>query len=328
MIHEHVPNAHSWTLVQITITIRRLVPFQFHGGTSIDRSIYRFHEHLWSIRISGEGRRLQTTRIRRARDGSANEESQRRLDPAFFARKTCVTNFFFIRHTPLPSPPSSALYTPLFLSRSTTRRPRSFLSIFFEIPSSLSRRVRSQPEEEEVLLLEVYVRYELRLFRVSSSSNEDDYNPFSFFVAFHFSAPQNERDAFFFFTVMHGKINGKEGLINFLSTLDFSLIVNRYWTNLLKPESWKYSREGWDNFLLLQFLQLRRISIRECNFARLPRFLHDTYDFVPRTKELEKKWYERIFNIYRGKINFFKVKYVEGVFALLISLLRENSCNF
>lgn len=96
------------------------------------------------------------------------------------------------------------------------------------LPSSLSRRVRSQPEEEEVLLLEVYVRYELRLFRVSSSSNEDDYNPFSFFVAFHFSAPQNERDAFFFFTVMHGKINGKEGLINFLSTLDFSLIVNRY----------------------------------------------------------------------------------------------------
>lgn len=136
MIHEHVPNAHSWTLVQITITIRRLVPFQFHGGTSIDRSIYRFHEHLWSIRISGEGRRLQTTRIRRARDGSANEESQRRLDPAFFARKTCVTNFFFIRHTPLPSPPSSALYTPLFLSRSTTRRPRSFLSIFFGIPPS------------------------------------------------------------------------------------------------------------------------------------------------------------------------------------------------
>lgn len=73
----------------------------------------------------------------------------------------------------------------------------------------------------------MYVRYELRLFRVSSS-NEDDYNPFSFFVAFHFSVPQNERDAFFFFTVMHGKINGKEGLINFLSTLDFSLIVNRY----------------------------------------------------------------------------------------------------
>lgn len=137
MIHEHVPNAHSWTLVEITITIRRLVPFQFHGGTSIDRSIYRFHEHLWSIRISGEGRRLQTTRIRRARDGSANEESQRRLDPAFFARKTCVTNFFFIRHTPLPSPPSSALYTPLFLSRSTTRRPRSFLSIFFGIPPPL-----------------------------------------------------------------------------------------------------------------------------------------------------------------------------------------------
>lgn len=74
-------------------------------------------------------------------------------------------------------------------------------------------------------------------------------------------------------------------------------------------------REGWDNFLLLQFLQLRRISIRECNFAQLPRFLHDTYDFVPRTNELEKKWYE-IFNIYRGKINFFKVKYVEGVIDL------------
>lgn len=128
---------------------------------------------------------------------------------------------------PLPLPP---FIRPFFcrVPRRDVHVPSYPSSSGSPLPSSLSRRVRSQPEEEEVLLLEVYVRYELRLFRVSSSSNEDDYNPFSFFVAFHFSVPQNERDAFFFFTVMHGKINGKEGLINFLSTLDFSLIVNRY----------------------------------------------------------------------------------------------------
>lgn len=94
------------------------------------------------------------------------------------------------------SPPSSALYTPLFPSRSTTRRPRSFLSIFFEIPS-LSPRVkspfvpsflRSQPEEEESSSSSTRFITSFVCFVFRPSSNEDDYNPFSLLSIF-----RNER---------------------------------------------------------------------------------------------------------------------------------------
>ena len=156
------------TLVEITIG--RLVPFQFHRGTSIDRSIRRLHQHLRSIRI-GEG--LQTTRMQGARDGSADEESRRWILLSS-TRKTCVTNFFFIRHTPLPSlfrplyaPFSFAFHdaTSTFLLIHLLRDPLPFSSseesVRSFVPSfSAGRR------GEFFFFYEVH--YELRLFRVSS----------------------------------------------------------------------------------------------------------------------------------------------------------------
>ena len=88
------------TLVEITIG--RLVPFQFHRGTSIDRSIRRLHQHLRSIRI-GEG--LQTTRIRRA--WWLGRRGKPALDPAFFDEENVRHEFLFhsTHASPLPLPP-------------------------------------------------------------------------------------------------------------------------------------------------------------------------------------------------------------------------------
>lgn len=92
---------------------------QFHGT---DRSIDRFHEDLWSIRTSGGGRRLQTTRIRRTRDATRpTRKATRQLGSCFLREENVRHGFLFhSTHASFPPPPPSALYTPLFLSRSTT----------------------------------------------------------------------------------------------------------------------------------------------------------------------------------------------------------------
>lgn len=151
----NLKSCHQTITNQIKISERTLIfiNYDYNSTPSSVPSIDRFHEDLWSIKR----RRAPLANVMRTRGQRGKPWRRQPLVGScfFFAGKTCVTDFFFIRHTPRPSPCPSVfrpLYAPFsFATRSTTTR-RSFLSIFFEIsPSPPSSPFLVEWREEEVL---------------------------------------------------------------------------------------------------------------------------------------------------------------------------------